>query len=85
MLSEPRIGVIGLMGCDFRGLVDGFIEVNVLSELGYVYSELTGAVIGSALEAVGEDADGALREAGTTGPRVHVGDEASYGYSGPFC
>ena len=38
------------MGYDFRGLVDGFIEVNVLSESGYVYSELTGAVIGCAIE-----------------------------------
>ena len=49
-LSEPQITRIALMGYDFRGLVDGFIEVNVLSESGYVYSELTGAVIGCAIE-----------------------------------
>ena len=41
-LSEPQITRIALMGYDFRGLVDGFIEVNVLSESGYVYSDVTG-------------------------------------------
>ena len=33
-----------------RGFCGWFIEVNVLNERGYLYSELTGAVIGSALE-----------------------------------
>ena len=30
--------------------MDGFIKVNVLSERGYAYSDVTGAVIGCALE-----------------------------------
>ena len=36
-LSEPQITRIALMGYDFRGLVDGFIEVNVLSERGRLF------------------------------------------------
>ena len=35
--SEPQITRIALMGFDFRGLVDGFIEVNVLSERGRLF------------------------------------------------
>ena len=36
-LSEPQITLIAQMGYDFRGLVDGFIEVNVLSERGRLF------------------------------------------------
>ena len=38
------------MGCDFLGLVDYLFGVNVLSQRGYAYSDVTGAVIGCAFE-----------------------------------